>query len=275
MRDERAAALALSILVGCASSTSDRHGLVVIAGQSNAAGGADVADITDPWVEFEMSSAYDDVLLAWQIAQSSEVPLVSESRGDEPLAPRPAGPTSRIGVEVSLGRSAHSVAYLYKFAVNGTNLYDSWNPAGSYPTEPVGGPNLFSQLVTHIQSELEETGADLQAIVWIQGNGDANDPDTAAAYGGNLTGLEAALRSELAGDWFFLFDRCRLEFGPYAAEVRAGQEAFARASASAVMINSDDLTLRDPDHYDADAFVILGRRFAVAVERLADPPVTE
>lgn len=255
--------LIVCALAACVPAPQEDPVLIVIAGQSNAVGGVEVTEITDPAVEAELSLPYAPVQLAWKLAGSATDPIPWTERGFEALAPRGAIP--KMGVELTLGRTLGSISHIYKFAISGSNLHSDWNPDGTYPTQPPGEPNVYSQFVTGVQEQLATSGARLGAIVWIQANGDCTTVENASAYQANLTAFEARLRADLGDDWVFIFDRAHTTFGAFAATVRAGQAAFAASTRLAVMVDTDDLAMRDDDHYSADGLVELGKRFGYAL----------
>ncbi len=244
--------------------------IVAILGQSNAAGGAQVGDVTiDTSDTGDLSQSFAPVSIVRKLASSSNDP--PEAWTDYALGPLAPRNVDRMGVELAVGRLlepfvAHDLS-LAHYAVNGTSLAANWHPDGDYPA--AGSGNLYNLAVAWLKEQEAALQGRVTAAIWIQGNGDADDSARAAAYGANLALLLERLRHDLnnPGMWF-AFDRYPEAFrGDYKPTLHAGQEAFAASKDRVLMIDTDDLVARDdpPQHYTADSFVVLGRRFAAAL----------
>lgn len=239
--------------------------LVIIAGQSNAVGGAAVTDISDPALEAEYSRADPAVHIDMQIALNQATPIEwIYFSGD--LQPRD-GSGLRMGAELSLARTMVDGSLIGQFAVSGTSLARRWHPDATYPSDPPDSPNLYAQFIAYIEALEADRGMEATAIVWIQGNADAADLTTAEVYGENLQTFLDTIRADLARPIRFAFDELPTIDAPYASVVRGRQAAFAEANADngVVMVHTGDLALRDGDHYTADSFITLGQRFGAAL----------
>lgn len=239
----------------------------IIAGQSNAVGGASVDDLSPGVVS---SAAPYDMLFTQELnapknfsggpAQMS-TPWMSqvEPRGGE-----------RFGIELSAGRRlieryGANVALL-KEATNGSNLYKNWDP---------GTPNsLWHYLTTYVDARLADLppGSTIGGLLWVQGNADANsNAERAADYAENLGWLIARLRARY-GPMPVVADRLPSFFEvPYGDAVRQGQVEVAEVIDDVSLVDTSDLgPARDSPgaHYRADAFVALGARM---VDALPEP----
>ena len=231
---------------------------IVIAGQSNAVGGANVGTVT---LETGYGSAYAAVTLDYQLALSANDPP-SWLYYNGSLYPR--GGTS-MGVELALGRTLGAAAHIDKFAVSGTSMANHWLPTATYPTV---GDNLYTDFIDYVQAREAATGTLTTAVIWIQGNGDTGQLSRANAYGENLATLVTQIRTDLGRDVVFAFDQLSpFHDGTYLSVVRKEQAQFAFdwKDRGVVMVTTDDLALIDTDHYTGDSFVTLGKRFAYAL----------
>ena len=142
-------------------------------------------------------------------------------------------------------------------AVGGTSIA-RWQP----------GTDLYENAVDRCRRALE-SGGELKAILWHQGESDAKKPESVAAYADRLVRMVQSLRKDLnAGNVPFLVGELA---GPKAGR-RAGYDwdgisaathaAVARLPESAV-VSSEGLTLRsDGLHFDTASLRALGERYA-------------
>lgn len=179
------------------------------------------------------------------------------------------GPTGvSVGIEAGLGRRLrprlNAPLHIITCAVSGTNLTNHWRVDGTYPSTT---NNLFTQAVAYLRAQLVAENAELAAVCWVQGEGDANAATAAPAnnYRANLQRLIEVLRDEFHGDLIVCWNR--LYPGPLwdreqRNTVRAAQQALHDPKRLLFCIESADLTVVDGQHYDADSLVELGYRFA-------------
>ena len=197
-------AAALAAVVGVRlgeppASAAARHlDVVVVAGQSNALGFESY--VIDPRTHHNLftnasrSPADRRVLLTWdesgvRASGPDPVPLdTPQFRG---------GVTSPIfGPEVGLGRllyaDGHHHLLIVKVAMSGTSLAEDWLP----------GDADYRALLHQVGSATSWARANgwapsLDALYWFQGESDAMEADTAAAYESNLRVFLGAVRSSL------------------------------------------------------------------------------
>jgi PKD repeat protein len=252
--------------------TSSGKRIFVGAGQSNELGQGTAASIT---IVSGYTSAYSSVTLKQQTATTANDPLTWTLWATAALAPRAGSPN--FGPELSFGRYMDRVdpanTAIAKMAINGSSLALNWLPSVTYPTS---GDTLFTQFVAYLQEAETELEGRLAAIHWVQGEADAGNATHAANYQANLTAFVEALRVYWPGIPF-VFNQLHASASPaHTATVRTQQAAFAAAVPNVAMVNVDDLTLTDGLHFDADSYVTLGNRLALATAQLLGlnvPPV--
>ena len=164
---------------------------------------------------------------------------------------------------------AHAVAIalpnerigIVKYAKGGTAIRE-WAPTNQQ--------SLYAELMKQYRAAHEATpSARPAAMLWMQGERDSRQADTAAAYGGNLQELVAAARKE-GGDANLPF-LCGLVNPPvqqgytYVDTVRAAQIALPKQTRRAALVSTNGLQKNaDNLHYGAQGQLELGLRFAQA-----------
>lgn len=253
--------------------TTGRKKLVVIAGQSNAIGMLSAAAVG-------LDAAYPAVRWYYRHAKAAATTWFTEPGGWTDLMPRTTVidgiqfPAGTAGVELSLGRylaenDPSSTWYLAAMGVDGSGLADEWlNPAF-----PASGGALLAQLKTFIADRISESGAELSAVVWIQGESDSTESPDNTNYATNLTTLiETELRGSFGSSFKAIVHRLTSKYsGGSSAIIRAAQEGFCVGKSNAQYTIADDLVLRDAAHYDDASVVTLGQRIGAAVLRSSMP----
>lgn len=175
------------------------------------------------------------------------------------------------GSPLAMGR-ALDAAYgkrveLMQFAYGSTWLAYDWLPTSSWPSRT---NNLFAQAVAFTQQQLTASGAKLAAIVWVQGENDAEGSATAAAYQDNLATFLGALRSAL-GSVPLVIGRLNSAMTNgsaqvFVSEVQAAQAAIAAKMPNVILVDQDAYALRyDHIHYTDDGYFSLGSDYAAAI----------
>jgi hypothetical protein len=274
--DNRAVRWLLALaLAGCSAATdepdrtADRLAagppvdIYLIAGQSNAVGGARIDDLSEDGDRY--GEPFDAVGFAQELncpTDGSEDPCET-SRGWRHLDSR----GGVFGVELSAGRRLRDrfgdQVVLLKHATNGSSLYADWDSSG----ERITLWNRMNEFLDQRLADLPE-GSRVAGLFWIQGNADAQHADTADAYADHLSWLVTRLRQE-RGCVPVVLDRLHAGTDyPYRDVVRAEQEGLPLLLDDIAVIDVDDLALRDddpPQHYTADSFITLGQRMANAM----------
>ncbi len=241
----------------------------LIAGQSNAGGGAQVAELSPENSSF--AEAYANV----QFAEELECPVdflggaCERTTGWRPLAPRPGGGTNEyFGIELSAGRrldERFGEVAIIKHATSGTNIWKEWD---------TNTPNsLWQYMTTFVDARMAELppGARIAGFLWIQGDGDANTPQAAGSYGENLGWFIMRLRQEYGAAIPVVLARVN-PLGSYGAAVQSGQDQVSTYVSGVTVVETADLALRDDQHYAADSFIELGQRMANAMPAPEDMP---
>lgn len=154
--------------------------------------------------------------------------------------------------------------YIVKYAIGATSLADDWDPNG--------GPiyNQFNNWVGGALASLTNAGIDytIEAMLWMQGENDANDVTRAANYQTNLTNFISDMRSRYNSDMDFVIGRLHEELpaGFYLAAdtVRAAQVDVGNAADNNYWIDTDGLPVNPVDsvHFDSFGHLALGEAFA-------------
>lgn len=248
---------------------STRKKIVVIAGQSNAAGRADWHDVT---TLLDANAPYPNVTIAQQLADEAD-PLPWTVYATGALAPRPGPSSLDMGIELSLGRDLDAANpqgwALVKFAVGSSSLHEHWRVGSKYPSRPAGTPDLLDQFMAFLAAQTIALDGDIVAIAWIQGEADSRVQLDADAYAGDMSDLTAAVRAVYPGVPI-VFNQLNAQLTAlglaYVDDVRAQQAQYLQMTPGAIEITDDDLALQlNQPHYTADSYVALGHRFATAI----------
>lgn len=262
-------AFVMALLVGCTGpvivADSDlvvaHRKLAVVIGQSNARGAGLVVEIADQG----LADPYPAVRYVSTIGNDANPPMTLSYPVDA-LGPRldRAG-VNRFGIELTLGRALDEYEpgrwAIAKFAFDSTALAGEWNPTGSYPT---GMPNLFAQHVTFVKQAEIDTGSEIAAVIWEQGESDAGSVIVGSSYGIRLAEFIGAERYSLPVVPFIYGRLNAAMVGAGVQAVRVGQEA--NQTSSAIMVDQDSFALGgDHTHYTSASLVAMGPLFAKAV----------
>jgi len=206
-----------------------------------------------------------------------------------------------VGFAVRMATAAHPV-YLIKYAASGMPLHHGWNGnqwiGGSpqpnqrnfYPGQGGDDPNmgtLYRAMLTRFQAgiaHLKQTGEEpiVRGFLWMQGEQDAKEAESATAYAASLRRLRQRLIEDVQADQNLpmAFGQV-LPFEPalprftHRTEVRASMAAADRDSGQSEsipnvkMISTDGFgLLPDTVHYDAAGQMRLGQAMAEAIGQL-------
>jgi hypothetical protein len=188
------------------------------------------------------------------------------------------GPISCFGPEVSFGHRLHELLpddniYLVKEGVDGASLVGPWNPNGSG-----AGYNTFKARVDGAIKNL--TDADLSptiaGMIWMQGEGDAQNITNAANYATNLTNFIGKVRSDFkTPDMPFVVGRILTYYDTTPAGgnalVRTAEETVPGLVGHASWINTDDLQKAYAGHFGTQGQIDLGIRFANEFSQIPEP----
>ena len=249
------------LMLWVAAAKADTIRLVVFAGQSNIGNSAVAPDLLPP----ELAVA-PDIRYQYRLKD----PYVSTEWGPLETIQKPSGSQVHAS-EMTFGHQTANVLQQDNFAIikvsqGGTNLRTHWNPG------TVGG--LYDMMIDFIDdaiTQLEDEGHSVEpaAFVWIQGSGDAGQLSAAEAYDKRLAELIGAVRDDLGSpDLPIIFNQFHVDaLRTYTDELRASQARFAAADANAIMVNIDDLALRDSVHWAQPTHIEAGYRLSDAFLR--------
>lgn len=214
------------------------------------------------------------------------------AQGPVALGPRAADAENQagnFGLSLGLGRYLdHSLPGGFVtagFALGGTMLATNWKaPGGSYPSNPQA--RLADQLITFMQAVQTATGETMGAFIMSLGTSDAGVTANAAAYQTNLTNFYNYVSPSFPGVVWIIEQISSLSAGGAdLTAVRTAQSAFVTAQNllvpnSTILVNAESLPIPGVEanltHYPANAYVIMGRRYAVQVlAALAIPEIPQ
>lgn len=187
---------------------------------------------------------------------------------------------STFGPEVAF---SHELARAYpdkiiviiKYATGGTSLMawsPEWNAERAALTWNRFSGHLYERLMKIIREVNGQPGARYVAVVWMQGERDAQYREAGRQYAANLKALVHALRRDLKSpDLPFVLGLVNPPTAGYPGLdlVRKAQQEAEKALPNTALVATDGLTKhRDDLHYDTQGEIELGRRFAAAVLEL-------
>lgn len=243
--------------------------ILLLGGQSNADGRAPTSDL--PTSPVNLQQPQDDVDFFYR-TEGDTAALTTLRPG--------LSETGQFGPEITLGRKmadlwAHETGTrvaIVKYANGGTNLAVHWNAGGDGTT--VGDGPDYITFQTTVSEGLAALAAahpgailDLQGMVWLQGESDAN-ASHANAYEVNLTDFIADIRATYGSDLPFAI--ARLSIGQtnlnatYLDQIRDAQDAVAASDRRTGIVDTDSFGLAgDNLHFNGSGQQSIGFGFAV------------
>lgn len=284
------------LLISLASLQADeQRELVLVAGQSNAVGYDAYAN------ELSADAGDKDVMFWWRVGDPPPDEFDSTSaRKWTHLQPQPKGtpmpkegvpgggpgparqygnfakPEGGFGPEMGFAREWRAKGgkplAIVKAAFSGTGMRTDWNPADAGPAGA-----CYRALVGETKTALaaaKEKGITLRlrALLWVQGESDANAAD-AANYEKNLGAMLAALRKDLEAPELVALIAVNTRFGndknPFMPKVVAAQQALAAKDRLCVYVDTAgaETLLPSRTHFTAAGTLEVGRRFAVELAK--------
>lgn len=259
---------AFALISACAGAT-EVHGtpthIFILAGQSNMAGRGELdTSVAEPHPRVLVLNAR----MQWQ-------PAVDPLHWDKP-AIAGVGPGLAFGESLAAD-SPEMIIGLVPTAVGGSSI-DAWVPGGLHEQTGTYPWDVAADAIA-----VAAAAGKLEAVLWHQGESDAND-ESAAEYRAKLARLIQRFRCE-ANDATLLFLIGQLgmfdEWSPAKRRINEAHESIAEYVANTGFVPSDGLThIGDRTHFDATSARELGRRFAdtylqIRSHPLPEPPVAE
>lgn len=191
-----------------------------------------------------------------------------------------AKPEGGFGPEIGLARELAArkspPLAIVKAAFSGTAMATDWNPA-----DPGDGGKCYRSLIAETKAAIAAASTQgitvhLRALVWVQGESDAN-PTAAPAYEQALTAMLASLRQDLAAPNLIALLGINTHFGnlknPDVATVIAAQKAIAAKDKRCAYVDTEgaETLLPTQTHFTAAGTLEVGKRFADALLKIEPP----
>ncbi len=269
---------------------SETRDLVIVAGQSNAVGfdatpsGLPV-DARDKDVMFwfrvgdpppddhDSTSARQWTTLCVQ-PQGQPMPRKAQPRQYGNYTSREGGFGPEMGFARAWMAHAPQPLAIVKAAFSGTGLRTDWDSSDSGKKGA-----CYRALIDETRAAIiaaKEKGIELnpKALIWVQGESDANTED-AANYEANLTAMLATLRRDLEVPKLIALIAVNTRFGngknPHVATVIAAQKAVAAKDDRSSYVDTEGAETLPPSHthFTAAGTLEIGRRFARALQTVA------
>ncbi len=239
---------------------AEKTDVVLLAGQSNMAGNAPLADVPAEYKQ-----------------PPQRVVLLSGGKTQIIGSGSTFGPEIGFSKALSAARPKQNFL-LVKHAKGGTSLagwapkWDKEKLASKYDSS--AGP-LYQTLLDQYHAAIAGKNVRLTAILWMQGESDSRYPALGPNYFDNLKTLIEAFRRDLKDPKLpFLMgrvntpadmlddDKKSIKFR-FISNVRAAQEKAVKEIPNVFLIETDDLPKqKDRIHYDAKGQLEMGKRFA-------------
>ncbi|NUQ66489.1 MAG: hypothetical protein HUU20_28845 [Pirellulales bacterium] len=290
--------LACLLLIPRDALHGDERELILVAGQSNAVGFDAYA------VELPADPADKDVLFWWRCGDPPPDEHDSTCRGRwTSLQPQPRGnplardsgasgerafglgrqygnfgkPEGGFGPEMGLARELRAregkPLAIVKVAFSGTGMRTDWNPA-----DRGDGGACYRALVSETKAAIAAAHAQgvalhLRALVWVQGESDANAQDS-PRYEQALRTMLSSLRKDLDAPQLIALLGVNTRFGndrnPFVPKIVEAQQAIASTGNCCAYVDTAGAETLPPTHthFTAAGTLDVGRRFAAALRKL-------
>jgi hypothetical protein len=280
-------AFACLCVAGSSVAAAETRDLILVAGQSNAVG----YDATPS--ELPPDDADKEVMFWWTCGDPPPDRHDSRSLGWKTLQAQPVGrPMAKdqgvprqygnfshaeggFGPEIGFARALRAKEKkplaILKVAFSGTGLRTDWNPEDMGPSGA-----CFRALFSETRSGLSmarEKGIELRlrALVWVQGESDANAKD-APVYAERLATMIERLRLGLDAPHLVALVGVNTNFGngtnTFMPEIVAQQKALASKLSRCAYVDTSGVTYANGAHFDTAGTLEIGKRFAEALLKL-------
>jgi hypothetical protein len=259
----RTSVVSLLFLAAAVPAKATEVPVFVIAGQSNAVGaGTSYQTLLSGWKTVQPNVLYSgpqESTVQWTLL----TPPTQVEQMNYPNDPQGGfGPELTVGKTISDALGGQLVAET-KYAVDGTNLYEQWNPNTQ--------GSLYYAMSARVQEALEKLPVEQPGVTgrvagffWMQGESDALAGRTTEEYQADLTDLITHVRTDFGDpDLPFVFGRIT-SLWSNAESIRQAQANVAATVPYTYMFDTDSLG-RLPDsnagHYDNQGMIDLGIGF--------------
>ncbi len=261
--------------------------VIILAGQSNAVGFDARAE------DLPADSVDEKVLLWWRCGDPPPdehdstsggkwTHLRAQPRGEpqaKDLTARQYGnfasPEGGFGPEIGLARTLHTKERkplaIVKTAFSGTAMARDWNPADAGP-----GGSCYRALVAETKAAMSAAkaqglGPHLRALVWVQGESDANE-QAAPRYAEALGRMIGALRKDLDAPQLTVLLGVNTQFSngknPFVPKIVEAQQALASQDPHCAYVDTAGATIANQFHFDSPGMLDVGARYAAALLQL-------
>jgi hypothetical protein len=184
-------------------------------------------------------------------------------------------PKGGFGPEMGLARTLYhkenKPLAILKAAWSGTSVQHDWNHAGP-------GGECYRGFVAEVKAARDAAAASgmslrFRAIVWVQGESDAN-PHDAALYTDAVSDMLDTMRKDIDAPDLPALIGVNIHFGdmkkvsPKMQAIVDAQKALAAKDTRCVYVDTEGATLANGAHFDAAGTLEVGRRFAEALMKM-------
>ena len=147
-------------------------------------------------------------------------------------------------------------------AKGGTSI-DQWTKDASSD-----GPQFYGEAVRRTKQAM--AFGHLKGILWHQGEGDSHTPEQRNAYLEKLSAMVADLRSDLGVDVPFIAGEVGVD--GKGREINPVLDSIPLCIPCAAIVSAEGLSLKDDNvHFDREAQIELGKRYAAAMLSIVQP----
>jgi lysophospholipase L1-like esterase len=280
--------LSLLLFALCAHTSwaAETRDLILVAGQSNAVG------FNAKPTELPANPVDEKIMFWWRCGDPPPDERDSTSAGKwthlqaQPLGdPRPpradrqygnfAQPEGGFGPEIGFARTLfaqeHKPLAVVKAAFSGTSLGGDWNSS-----DPGPAGSCYRALVSEAKAAIaaakaQDVALRLRALVWVQGESDAN-VNAAPRYEKALGDMIAALRRDLDAPQLIALLALNTHFGgdknPFVPKIADAQRALASKDPRCAYVDTSAASIANAAHFDTAGTIEVGGLFARALLKL-------
>ena len=253
--------------------------VILIAGQSNAAGRSNVSALVTTMGgknAHRYRTGYENIKISYMADDNVKVDFTPVINGQGAIANTYFGPELGLADYLS-EKYPDEEFYIIKVAVSGSVIYSQWKENG----------DVYKKAVAHIENalgKLKDKGLDPEifALCWMQGESDAEAIERAVSYDANmedlLSRLENKFSANMAPNGMAFLDASiyHAYIWPYAGIVNATKYALDARSQNRYFLdtNSRDIETEseanDRAHYDSDDMIELGMLFGEGITKVLE-----
>ncbi len=201
-------------------------------------------------------------------------------RGNSP--PRQYGnfmwPDGGFGPEIGFARTLHAAENkagqpvkrhaVLKVAFSGTGMRTDWNPADTGEGGACYRALISEAKTAYAAAKTQGVALRIRALVWVQGESDANEQD-APNYEKALGTMIAALRNDFKAPRLVALLGINAQFGggknAFVPKVIEAQKALAKKDSRCAYVDTAGLGIANEAHFNTAGTLEMGKRFAEAL----------